>query len=91
MPCIESHHDEQVNCDTPENKWIYKYINDEENEVEKHGEGNVSFSTHVCGDFVEFGDEGVLNDVHDDFGDDDHDDVGQQRPHVVWRDERRKE
>lgn len=40
--------------------------------------------THISGDFVEFGDEGVLNDVNDDFGDDDHNDVRQQRPHVVW-------
>lgn len=41
-------------------------------------------SPYFCSDVVEFGDEGVLDDVHGDFGGDDHEDVGEQHPQVVW-------
>lgn len=44
----------------------------------------IQLSPYFCSDVVEFGDEGVLDDVHGDFGGDDHEDVGEQHPQVVW-------
>ena len=40
---------------------------------------------YVCGDVVELGDEGVLDDVDGHLRGDHHDDVGTQNPQVLWR------
>lgn len=40
---------------------------------------------YICRDVIEFGDEGMLDNIHSDFRDDDHDNIRKQPPHVVWR------
>lgn len=40
--------------------------------------------SYICRNVIEFGDEGMFNDVNSNFRDDDHNDIGDQRPHVVW-------
>lgn len=41
------------------------------------------WGAYICRDVVEFGDEGMFNNVHSDFRDDDHDNIRKQPPHVV--------
>lgn len=45
---------------------------------------NIRFGPYICRDVVEFGDESMFNDVNSNFRDDDHKDIRQQHPHVVW-------
>lgn len=38
---------------------------------------------YICRDVVEFGNEGMFDNIHSDFRDDDHDNIRKQTPHVV--------
>lgn len=44
----------------------------------------MELGAYVCRDVIEFGDESVFNDVNSNFRDDDHKDIRQQHPQVVW-------
>lgn len=38
---------------------------------------------YICRNVVEFGDEGMFDNIHSDFRDYDHDNIRKQPPHVV--------
>lgn len=40
--------------------------------------------SYVCGDVIKLCDEGVFNDVHNNFRDDDHKNIRYQHQQVVW-------
>lgn len=40
---------------------------------------------YICRDVVEFGDEGMFDNIHSNFRDDNHDNIRKQPPHVVCR------
>lgn len=48
---------------------------------------NVRFAPYICSDVIEFGDESMLNDVNSNFRGDDHKDIREQHPQVVWGEE----
>lgn len=39
---------------------------------------------YICRDVIEFGDESMFNDINSNLRDDDHEDIRQQHPQVVW-------
>lgn len=45
---------------------------------------NIRFGPYICSDVVEFGDESMFNDVNGNLRQDDHQDIGEQHPQVVW-------
>lgn len=40
---------------------------------------------YICRDVVEFRDEGMFDNIHSNFRDDNHDNIRKQPPHVVCR------
>ncbi len=46
---------------------------------------NIRFVPYFCCDVVEFGDESMFNDVNGNFRGDDHEDIRDQHPQVVYR------
>lgn len=44
----------------------------------------IRYVPYVCSDVVEFGDESMFNDVNGNFRGDDHKNIREQNPQVVW-------
>lgn len=45
---------------------------------------------YICRNVIEFGDEGMFNNIHCDFRDDDHDNIRKQPPNVVCSEKKNK-
>ena len=50
-----------------------------------------SIGSYICSDVIELGDESMFNDVNSNFWGDDHEDIGEQHPKMVWREKKKQD